>query len=84
MIEVDEEQGFILGKARYGYRISECRKKMIEVDEEQGVISLVEELRRGGSTWQKVVDHLNDNGYTTRTGKKWKKQNAYLIMTKRS
>ena len=77
-------EGFILGKAKYGYKISECRKVLIEVKHEQDIIGLVADLRRSGKTWQKVVDYLNEVGYTTRAGRKWNRNNAYHIFTHRN
>tara|TARA_R110002110_G_C13114804_1_gene687258 strand:+ start:353 stop:685 length:333 start_codon:yes stop_codon:yes gene_type:complete len=77
-------EGFILGKAKYGYKISECRKSLIEVESEQEVIRLVGKMRSEKVSWKKITAHLNENGYTTRSGGTWALQNVYLIFTRRS
>jgi hypothetical protein len=77
-------EGFILGKAKYGYKISECRKSLIEVESEQDVIRLVGKMRAEKVSWKKVAAHLNDSGYTTRSGGTWALQNTYRVFTGRS
>lgn len=64
-------QGFILGAAPYGFKISSDRRSLIKISSEQEVIGLVTNLRNSGSTWREVACVLTDSGYTNRRGTNW-------------
>ena len=66
-----KSQGFILGNAPYGMKISDDRRSFVEINEEQQVIKIVKDLRSTGNTWEKVAGNLNSMGYTNRRGNKW-------------
>ena len=75
-----KEQGRYLGRIRYGYKLENGQPydDLIEDPEEQKVISLMKELRdtvknRFGRpvSYYYIAEYINNQGYRTRTGKKW-------------
>jgi site-specific DNA recombinase len=75
-------EGYKLGRAAYGFKISDCRKELIEVEEEQKIITFVRNLRAHGSKWKEVVAELNMNGYCNRAGREWTYHNARKVFIK--
>jgi DNA invertase Pin-like site-specific DNA recombinase len=75
-----KEQGRYLGRIRYGYKLENGQKydDLIEDPDEQKVIALMKELRntvknRFGKqiSYYYISEYLNNQGYRTRSGKKW-------------
>jgi len=70
-LQAKKEQGFILGNAPYGFKISSDRRSFVKINNEQQVIQIVRDLRASGKTWEKVACNLNSMGYTNRRGNAW-------------
>ena len=41
---------------------------------------MVFEMKNGGSTYQQIVDTLNENGYVNRSGSKWSISSIQVIL----
>jgi len=59
-------------------RTGKCEGQKSFTESEQGKITVRElvRLRESGFTWQEVADHLNTNGFFTKSGKPWTMVNA--------
>lgn len=65
--------GYSGGRTPYGYTVDKNIRGMI-VDEEQAeVVRLIFKLKQNGATYQTIVDTLNKEGYTNKSGSKWVK-----------
>lgn len=74
-LKAKSDDGFILGKAPYGYVISKDRRSYIEVDGEQEVLNKIHELRTSDCKEQRkyknIVAVINKIGYRNRSGRCW-------------
>jgi site-specific DNA recombinase len=60
------------GKGIYGYELSKEFKKRIPVEKEANVVKRIFEMVISGMPAAKVANVLNEEGITTKTGKKWR------------
>lgn len=54
----------------------EGAKRMGEVPGEVALLGAIEELRRGGASWQAVAEELNRRGFRNRQGRAWSRTAA--------
>ena len=81
-----KSKGFIMGKAPYGYKISEDRREYIEIEEEQYVIGIVQSFTQTDSGkwgfWKRLALHLTDMGIQSRGGKSFTQQSVRITFNK--
>ena len=59
------------GQPPYGFTVAEDGKTLVPNAEEQAVLDRIAELRATGASLRAIVRHLEDEGFTTRSGT-WK------------
>jgi site-specific DNA recombinase len=68
--QYNKEQGvYNGGYVPYGYKLSECKKKLITVTSEIEIINFAKKLREGRNTLMMIQQILKVNGYLNRKGK---------------
>ena len=77
-----KKQGYKLGSAPYGYKHSIDRKSYVVHNEEYDLILVAYELLKDGKSYTSIAKILNDEGYTTRRGKEWKKTSVHKTLIK--
>lgn len=72
--------GYSGGRTPYGYRVDKNIKGMV-IDEGQAeVVRLIFELKNNKCTFQRIVNELNSNGYTNKSGGKWSISSVQVIL----
>jgi DNA invertase Pin-like site-specific DNA recombinase len=61
-----------VGNIAYGYQLSADAKHVEQNFSEQAILSRMSDLRRAGLTLRQIAERLNENGYQTRRGSKWR------------
>ena len=70
--------GYSGGRTPYGYIAQQG--KMVIVEDQAKIVKMVFEMKNGGSTYQQIVDTLNENGYVNRSGSKWSISSIQVIL----
>jgi len=70
------------GKIAFGYMEGDD-STLVENLEEQAILDMVRAARSSKTTWPAIAEMLNAKGLTNRSGRKWTKQNLYLICRNR-
>ena len=72
--------GYSGGRTPYGYVVDKNIGGMV-IDEEQAkIVRLIFDMKQKGFTYQRIVDELNDRGYTTKSGSKWPISSVQVIL----
>lgn len=70
--------GYSGGRTPYGYVVE--NKEMV-IDEEQAkVVRYIFDMKQNGFTFQRIVDALNKEGYTNKSGSKWAISSVQVIL----
>ena len=72
--------GYSGGRTPYGYVADKNIKGMVVVPEQAEVVRKIFEMKKGGDTYQQIVDRLNENGYTNKSGGKWAISSVQVIL----
>lgn len=70
--------GYSGGRTPYGYVAQ--HGKMVVVEEQAKTVRLIFELKGSGKTYQQVVDTLNAQGYTNKSGGKWSISSIQVVL----
>lgn len=71
--------GYAGGRTPYGYVAQ--HGKMVVVEEQAMIVRTIYEMKKNGSTFQQIVDYLNINGYTNKSGGKWSISSVHVILS---
>lgn len=72
--------GYSGGRTPYGYEVDKNIKGMVINEEQAKVVRLIFEMKSNGATFQRIVDELNTNGYTNKSGGKWAISSVQVIL----
>lgn len=72
--------GYSGGRTPYGYTVDKNIKGMVVNQEQAEVVRLIFKMKRDGYTFQRIVDELNDKGYTNKSGGKWSISSIQVIL----
>lgn len=72
--------GYSGGRTPYGYFADKNVKCMIINQEQAEVVRLIFKMKRDGCTFQRIVDELNNRGYTNKSGSKWSISSVQVII----
>ena len=70
--------GYSGGRTPYGYVAQQG--KMVVVEDQAMIVRVIYAMKKSGSTYQQIVDYLNINGYTNRSGGKWAISSVQVIL----
>ena len=72
--------GYSGGRTPYGYVVDKNIRGMV-IDEEQAkVVRYIFDMKQNGFTYQRIVDALNNKGYTNKSGGKWAISSVQVIL----
>lgn len=72
--------GYSGGRTPYGYVVDKNIRGMV-IDEEQAkVVRYIFDMKQNGFTFQRIVDALNKEGYTNKSGGKWAISSVQVIL----
>ncbi len=80
IVEYKRDNGEIIGKTKFGYKVGEDKKTLIPIDDEIKVVKLINALRGQGYTLQDIANTLNKDGIKTAQGKAWKFQYIHNVL----
>jgi DNA invertase Pin-like site-specific DNA recombinase len=72
--------GYSGGRTPFGYVVDKNIRGMVINEEQAEVVRLIFALKRGGATFQRIVDELNARGYTNKSGGKWAISSVQVIL----
>lgn len=72
VLTAKKQRGEVIGGVPYGQKLIEGTKLLMPCAPEQAIIDRILELRRAGTTHQRIVDTLNESGTFTRKGTPWR------------
>lgn len=73
--------GYSGGRTPYGYKVDKNISGMVINEEQAKVVRLIFEMKENGFTFRRIVDTLNDNGYTNKSGGKWSISSVQVILS---
>lgn len=72
--------GYSGGRTPYGYVVDKNIRGMVINEEQAKVVRLIFEMKKNGFTFQRIVDELNKQGYTNKSGGKWAISSVQVIL----
>jgi site-specific DNA recombinase len=78
-LQAKKALGERVGNIAFGYRLNEVGK-VVEDEIEQEILHTIRESRKNGFSLQKIANHLNSLGYTTRTSGEFKKTHIQKLV----
>jgi DNA invertase Pin-like site-specific DNA recombinase len=72
--------GYSGGRTPYGYVVDKNIRGMVINEEQAKVVRLIFEMKNNGFTFQRIVDELNKQGYTNKSGGKWAISSVQVIL----
>jgi DNA invertase Pin-like site-specific DNA recombinase len=86
VMDFKKSRGERLGNIPYGFR-DDGTGKLVQDDDEQEVLKEIRVLRANDHTWSGrslscIAEHLNELGYKTRRGGKWRREYVSRILRK--
>ena len=69
------------GVTPYGYRYSDCRKRVICHPDETEIVKMMFRSYLSGQSIQHIKNALSEGGIKTRRGKEWTKASIHVILT---
>jgi site-specific DNA recombinase len=72
--------GYSGGRTPYGYAADKNIRGMVIVPEQAEVVRLIFKLKQSGYTYQRIVDTLNEQGYTNKSGGKWAISSVQVVL----
>lgn len=72
--------GYSGGRTPYGYVVDKNIRGMVINEEQAKVVRLIFEMKHNGFTFQRIVDELNKQGYTNKSGGKWAISSVQVIL----
>jgi DNA invertase Pin-like site-specific DNA recombinase len=72
--------GYSGGRTPYGYMVDRNVRGMVINEEQAEVVRLIFDMKSNGYTFQRIVDELNDHGYTNKSGGKWAISSVQVIL----
>lgn len=72
--------GYSGGRTPYGYAVDKNIKGMVINEEQAIVVRLIFDMKGKGFTYQQMVDELNRQGYTNKSGGKWSISSLQVIL----
>ena len=73
--------GYSGGRPPFGYKADRNTKGMVVVPEQAEVVRKIFAMKRSGSTYQQIVDTLNSEGFTNKSGGKWAISSVQVILS---
>lgn len=75
-----KSQGKRVGNLPFGFCLDVDGETLIPEPTEQEIIQTIQKLKREGSSLQKIAEHLNNQGHTTRTGNPFSKSHIQNLL----
>lgn len=72
--------GYSGGRTPYGYVVDKNVRGMVINEEQAKVVRLIFKMKSEGYTFQRIVDELNGQGFTNRSGGKWSISSIQVIL----
>lgn len=72
--------GYSGGKTPFGYVADKNTRGMVINEEQAKVVRLIFDMKNNGYTYQRIMDELNEQGYTNRSGGKWSISSIQVIL----
>lgn len=72
--------GYSGGRTPYGYVADKNIRGMVIVPEQAEVVRLIFKLKEDGCTYQRIVDTLNERGFTNKSGGKWAISSVQVVL----
>lgn len=72
--------GYSGGRTPYGYIVDKNIRGMVIDEEQANVVRYIFDMKQNGFTYQKIVDALNKDGYTNKSGGKWAISSVQVIL----
>jgi len=79
-LAVKKSRGERVGGIPYGYQLADDGRTLELRADEQRTVDVVRELRGAGLTYRAVADELNARGCRSRTGGRWTRQAAHMLV----
>lgn len=70
--------GYSGGRTPFGYKASD--HKMVVVPEQAEIVKVIFRMKNEGCTYQTIVNYLNEQGYTNKSGGKWAISSVQAIL----
>lgn len=72
--------GYSGGRTPYGYAADKNIRGMVIVPEQAEVVRMIFKLKENGYTYQRIVDTLNEQGFTNKSGGKWAISSVQVVL----
>lgn len=72
--------GYSGGRTPYGYVVDKNVRGMVINEEQAKVVRMIFDMKSKGYTFQHIMDELNAQGYTNRSGGKWSISSIQVIL----